>query len=140
MLTVWVDLGKRTQLPHQRARTLLMLRNMLDTNLCIRVLRDRPAGLGPRFNAEAEALCISTITLTELLHGAAPQSRGHLRDLLPVLSRFRRWGRFTRNLEPGALIRPYDILIAGHARSLGLVVIAGNLGEFRRISGRRSEE
>jgi tRNA(fMet)-specific endonuclease VapC len=45
-----------------------------------------------------------------------------------------------RNLEPGALIKPYDILIAGHARSLGLVVIAGNLGEFRRISGRRSEE
>ena len=31
-----------------------MLRYMLDTNLCIRVLRDRPSGLRPRFNAEAD--------------------------------------------------------------------------------------
>jgi tRNA(fMet)-specific endonuclease VapC len=36
-----------------------MLRNMLDTNLCIRLLRDRPQGLRPRFNAEAETLCLS---------------------------------------------------------------------------------
>jgi tRNA(fMet)-specific endonuclease VapC len=33
-----------------------MLRNMLDTNLCMRLLRDRPQGLRPRFNAEAETL------------------------------------------------------------------------------------
>lgn len=30
-----------------------MLRYLLDTNLCIRVVRDRPSGLRPRFNAEA---------------------------------------------------------------------------------------
>lgn len=35
-----------------------MLRNMLDSNLGIRVLRDRPAGLRPRFNAKADTLCI----------------------------------------------------------------------------------
>jgi tRNA(fMet)-specific endonuclease VapC len=40
----------------------------------------------------------------------------------------------------GQLIGPYDILIAGHARSLGLVVITGNLGEFGRVSGLRSED
>jgi tRNA(fMet)-specific endonuclease VapC len=54
-----------------------MLRNMLDTNLCIRVLRDRPVGLRPRFNTEAEMLCLSTITLTELLHGAARSFNAH---------------------------------------------------------------
>ena len=48
-----------------------MLRNMLDTNLCIRLLRDRPQGMRPRFNAQADTLCISTITLAELLLGAA---------------------------------------------------------------------
>jgi tRNA(fMet)-specific endonuclease VapC len=52
-----------------------MLRYLLDTNLCIRVLRDRPAGLRPRFNAAAETLCISTVTLAELLHGAAKSAR-----------------------------------------------------------------
>ena len=52
-----------------------MLRYMLDTNLCIRVLRDRPAALRMRFNQAAEALAISTIVLTELLHGAAKLAR-----------------------------------------------------------------
>ena len=52
-----------------------MLRWLLDTNLCIRVLRDRPAGLRERFNREADALCISTIVLTELLYGAEKSAR-----------------------------------------------------------------
>ena len=52
-----------------------MLRWMLDTNLCIHVLRDRPAGVRERFNREADALCISTIVMTELLHGAEKSNR-----------------------------------------------------------------
>ena len=52
-----------------------MLRYMLDTNLCIRVLRDRPQTIRERFNAEADGLSISTIVLTELLHGAAKSAR-----------------------------------------------------------------
>jgi len=47
-----------------------MLRYLLDTNLCIRVLRDRPQGLRTAFNANAEALCLSDVVLYELLHGA----------------------------------------------------------------------
>jgi tRNA(fMet)-specific endonuclease VapC len=31
-------------------------------------------------------------------------------------------------------------LIAGHARSRGLVVITGNLGEFSRVDGLRAED
>jgi tRNA(fMet)-specific endonuclease VapC len=38
------------------------------------------------------------------------------------------------------LIGPYDILIAGHARSQGLVVITGNLKEFNRVPGLRCED
>lgn len=130
-----------------------MLRHMLDTNLCIRVLRDRPPGLRPRFNAEAETLCISTVTLAELLHGAARSAR-------PVETR-REVERFAARLavlpfdeeaaahageiravleRQGMVIGPYDLLIAGHARSRGLVVVTGNLGEFRRVEGLRSED
>ncbi|EBX4817127.1 VapC toxin family PIN domain ribonuclease, partial [Salmonella enterica subsp. enterica serovar Newport] len=47
-----------------------MLRYLLDTNFCIRILRDRPSGLRERFNANADALCISSIVLTELIYGA----------------------------------------------------------------------
>lgn len=130
-----------------------MLRWMLDTNLCIRVLRDRPAGLRPRFNANAEALCISTIVLTELLHGAARSARPeHNRheverfaarlEVLPFdAAAADHAGEIRAALEArGTPIGGYDVLIAGHARSRGLVVVTGNLGEFGRVDGLRCED
>lgn len=126
---------------------------MLDTNLCIRVLRDRPQGLRERFNAEAAALCISTVTLAELLHGAEKSQRpieirqdverfaarlevlafddvaaSHSADIRTVLER------------KGQVIGAYDLMIAGHARSRGLVIVTGNLGEFGRVDGLRAED
>nr|WP_200939531.1 PIN domain-containing protein [Aureimonas sp. Leaf454] len=47
-----------------------MLLAMLDTNLCIRLLRDRPKGLRSRFEREAETFSISMIVLYEWLLGA----------------------------------------------------------------------
>ncbi|ONG50048.1 VapC toxin family PIN domain ribonuclease [Pseudoroseomonas deserti] len=130
-----------------------MLRFMLDTNLCIRVLRDRPPGLRPRFNAEAEALCISAITLKELFHGAARSARAsenrreveRFAERLAVLpfdaAAAAHAGEIRAELEgQGSVIGPYDLLIAGHARSRGLMVITGDLGEFRRVAGLRSED
>lgn len=130
-----------------------MLRYLLDTNLCIHVLRDRPQALRERFNAEASGLAISTIVLTELLHGAARSARSsqnrqevesfaarlavlpfdeeaaaHAADIRAALER------------QGKMIGGYDVLIAGHARSRGLVVVTGNLGEFTRVDGLRCED
>lgn len=130
-----------------------MLRYMLDTNLCIRVLRDKPQGLRERFNAEASALCTSTIVLSELLHGAAKSLRpvenrmaveqfvarldvlpfdveaaGHAADIRAALER------------KGEPIGGYDVLIAGHARSRGLIVVTVNLREFTRVDGLRCED
>jgi tRNA(fMet)-specific endonuclease VapC len=53
-----------------------MLRFALDINFCIRVLRDRPHDLRPKFNANAnaEALCLSDVVLYELLDGAERSS------------------------------------------------------------------
>jgi tRNA(fMet)-specific endonuclease VapC len=130
-----------------------MLRYLLDTNLCIRVLRDRPQGLRERFNAQADALCISTIVLTELLHGAAKSAQ-------PERNR-REVERFAAKLEVlafdavaadhaadiraalervGKPIGGYDLLIAGQARSRGLIVVTGNLAEFQRVEGLRCED
>jgi tRNA(fMet)-specific endonuclease VapC len=130
-----------------------MLRYMLDTNLCIRVLRDRPASLRARFNADTDGLCISTVVLTELLCGASTSARpeenrravenfatrldvlafdadaaGHAADIRALLER------------TGLMIGGYDVLIAGHARSRGLVVVTRNPSEFRRVDGLRSED
>jgi tRNA(fMet)-specific endonuclease VapC len=130
-----------------------MLRYMLDTKLCIRVLRDRPASLRERFNAEADALCLSTVVLSELLYGAAKSARpaegrravenfaGRL-AVLPLDAEAAAHAADIRaELErAGQGIGPYDLLIAGHARSRGLVVVTGNLGEFRRVDGLRCED
>jgi len=40
----------------------------------------------------------------------------------------------------GQVIGPYDLVIAGHARSRGLVVATGNLREFTRVEGLRAED
>ena len=126
---------------------------MLDTNLCIRVLRDRPRAVQTRFNLEADGLCISTIVLSELLHGAAKSDRPqHHRQEVE---------RFAARLEvlpfdaaaadhaadiraalerSGRVIGGYDLLIAGHARSRGLTVVTGDLGEFERVDGLRCED
>jgi tRNA(fMet)-specific endonuclease VapC len=126
---------------------------MLDTNLCIRVLRERPAGLRERFNAEAEGLCISTIVLTELLYGAEKSARPlHNRHevesfaaRLAVLpfddAAASHAAEIRAALERTSLpIGAYDVLIAGHARSRGLVVVTGNLREFSRVEGLRAED
>lgn len=130
-----------------------MLRYLLDTNICIHVLRDRPKAMRERFNLEADSLCISTIVLTELLHGAAKSDR-------PEHNR-REVERFSARLEVlsfdlaaadhaaeiratlerrGQPIGGYDLLIAGHARSRGLTVVTANLGEFGRVEGLRCED
>ena len=130
-----------------------MLRYMLDTNLCIRVLRDRPASARRRFNENSEGLCISTVVLTELLHGAAKSARpvenrravedfAARLDVLPFDEAAADHAADIRaDLErKGAVIDAYDLLIAGHARSKGLAMITGNLGEFRRVEGLRCED
>ena len=130
-----------------------MLRYMLDTNICIRVLRDRPQHMRPRFNAEADGLCVSTVVLMELLHGAAKSAR-------PVENR-REVERFAARLDVlpfdaqaaahaadiraalekrGQIIGAYDTQIAGHARSRGLICVTSNLGEFTRVEGLRCED
>lgn len=126
---------------------------MLDTNICIRVLRDRPPSARERFNAAADSICISAITLAELFHGAAKSAKPEhnrneverLAARLEVLpfdeAAADHFGNIRAELERrGSPIGPYDLMIAGHARSRGLVVVTGNLGEFRRVDGLRSED
>ena len=125
---------------------------MLDTNLCIRALRDRPTGLRARFNAEADGLCLSTVVLFELLHGAEKSARpaenrreverfaGRLEVLAFDADAAAHAGEIRTVLERlGQVIGAYDLLIAGHARSRGLVVVTGNLDEFSLVAGLRSE-
>ena len=130
-----------------------MLRYLLDTTLCLRVLRDRPAGLRERFNAEASSLCLSDVVFYELLCGAEKSARpAENRDAverfaarLTVLPFDSAAAAHAANIratleQKGATIGAYDLLIAGHARSQGLIVVTGNLREFTRVEGLRTED
>ncbi|UEM23283.1 type II toxin-antitoxin system VapC family toxin [Skermanella mucosa] len=130
-----------------------MRRFMLDTNVCIRVLRDRPASARTRFNDEADGLSISAVTLGELLHGAAKSDRpaDMRREVERLAARLEvlpfddeaaaHYGDIRADLKRrGMVIGSYDLMIAGHARSRGLVVVTGNLREFRRVDGLRCED
>lgn len=126
---------------------------MLDTNLCVRVLRDRPAALRDKFNAEASGLSISSIVLYELLYGAAKSARPTenrqqveaFSERLQVLDldadAALHAGEIRAELErTGNTIGAYDLLIAGHARSRGLIVVTNNTREFARVDGLRIED
>jgi len=131
----------------------LTVKAMLDANLCIRVLRDRPAKISERFIKEASTLAISTVVLHELLYGAERSDRPDLQhrlvadfaDHLTVYDFDRKAAHHAALIKAslaaaGNLIGPNDLLIAGHARSLGLKLITGNLKEFTRVEGLRCED
>lgn len=130
-----------------------MLASLLDTNLCVRALRDRPAGIRERIKAEYDTICISTVVRYELYvgaaqAGAADRKRREIDEFLspfPCLdfdddAAFHAADIRVNLTRKGQLIGPYDLLIAGHARSRGLKLITGNLREFQRVEGLRSED
>jgi len=130
-----------------------MLSALLDTNLCVRGLRDKPPQIRARLKAEQGSVCISTIVLYELQVGAALSSRPDeglsevelFASSLPVLefdsaAAFHAADIRADLTRRGSLIGAYDILIAAHARSRGLKVITGNLREFQRVDGLRCED
>jgi tRNA(fMet)-specific endonuclease VapC len=130
-----------------------MLKNLLDTNLCVRALRDRPTEIRERLKAEFETICISSIVRYELyvgiaLAGGGERRKQELDDFLspiPCLpfddnAAFHAADIRAELTKKGNLIGPNDLLIAGHARSLGLNLITGNLKEFTRVDGLRCED
>lgn len=126
---------------------------MLDANLCIRVLRDRPVYIKERFKTEAQTLAISTVVLYELYHGAARSNRPDIQRAnvdafaaqIHVVDFDASAADHAADIKAslaanGNLIGPNDLLIAGHARSLGMKLITGNLREFARVEGLRCED
>jgi tRNA(fMet)-specific endonuclease VapC len=93
------------------------------------------------------------VVLYELLYGAERSNRpAHVRQeverfiaRLSVLSfdddAAAHAAEIRATLERGGtIIGPYDLMIAGQARSRGLVVVTGNLKEFLRVDGLRAED
>jgi tRNA(fMet)-specific endonuclease VapC len=129
-----------------------MLACMLDTNICIYVMKSYPPELRETFNARAEQLCISSITLGELHYGAEKSSRRsenltaieHFAARLEVLpfgdKAAAHYGQLRAELErAGTPCGPHDTQIGGHARSEGLILVTNNRRAFDRMPGLRVE-
>lgn len=120
---------------------------MLDTNICIYVMKKRPENVLRRFQKELySGLCISSITLAELEYGMKHSSdpvrneQALLRFLAPMnilpfgLAAASEYGEIRGYLQSqGTPIGPLDMLIAGHARSEGMILVTNNGKEFERV-------
>ncbi|MBP2198370.1 type II toxin-antitoxin system tRNA(fMet)-specific endonuclease VapC [Pantoea cypripedii] len=129
-----------------------MHRYMLDTNIVIYVIKQRPIEVLARFNANVGRMVMSSITLAELVHGAEKSSfpERNLRTVEDFVSRLDvlsydekaafHYGSIRADLEKkGTPIGLNDLHIAAHARSSGLTLVSNNLREFSRVNGLISE-
>jgi tRNA(fMet)-specific endonuclease VapC len=130
-----------------------VIRYLLDTNVCIHVMRLPDSTIAAKFNAFSSDLAISTVTLHELIHGADKSRRpefqrnlvNRLVSRIEVLDFGSAAAKHSGNIHAalakvGNIIGAYDMLIAGHARSLGLIVVTNNLKDFTRVDGLRCED
>ncbi|WP_374632921.1 type II toxin-antitoxin system VapC family toxin [Ferrovibrio sp.] len=129
-----------------------MQRYMLDTNICIYVMKNRPRSLGERFSLQAEELCISSITLAELHYGVANSDRqaqnaealAHFAARLEILPFAGKAAEHYGDLRAvlrraGQPCGVHDMMIGAHARSEGLVLVTNNTREFDRMPGLQVE-
>lgn len=129
-----------------------MLKYMLDTNIAIYVIKRRPEKALDTFNRHAAQLCISSITLAELMHGVekSAQPEHNLRHVEDFVSRLMvleygnkaaaHYGDIRAVLErKRKSIGVNDLHIVGHARSEGLTLVTNNIKEFQCVEGLRLE-
>jgi tRNA(fMet)-specific endonuclease VapC len=129
-----------------------MAQDMRDTEICIHVIKVRPEPLGQKFERHTGQICISSVVLAELLYGAEKSARrqasletvAHFAARLEVLDfsggAAAHYGHIRAELErAGTPVGTYDMLIAAHARSNGLILVTQNRREFDRIAGLRVE-
>lgn len=123
------------------------MRYMLDTNICIYAIKHKPEKVFQKLQeVEPEDVCVSSVTYAELVHGveksaAVEKNRLALFMLLANIEILDFdvdaagcYGKIRADLEKkGTPIGPLDMMIAGHAQSLGYTVVTNNVKEFSRV-------
>jgi tRNA(fMet)-specific endonuclease VapC len=130
------------------------MKYLLDTSICVHLIRQRPAGLLRKLTAlPVGDAGISSITVAELQYGVQKSSRPEQNSEalamflapLPIAdfdyAAAEAYGRIRAHLErTGAPIGPLDTLIASHAMSLDATLVTNNVGEFGRVPRLRVED
>ena len=122
---------------------------MLDTDICIYIIRRKPIDVLQKFIAfEPGDIGMSSITVAELVYGAEKsqqpdQNRQAVEEFLLPLSvvdfdhdAAGHYANIRASLERlGMSIGALELLIAGHARSLGVTLVTNNTREYGRVPG-----
>ena len=125
------------------------MKYMLDTNICIYLIKRKPPQVIDRLlSLRISNVCLSSITLAELEYGVEKSQRvGQNQlalieflaplDILPFDdSAARKYGALRHHLEKtGKPMGAMDMLIASHALSLGITLVTNNAREFRHAQG-----
>lgn len=124
------------------------MRYMLDTNICIYAIKNRPPRVLEHLRAHAAAgLGISSVSVAELFFGAEKSGSKknlaalkHFLEPLEIadfdLNAAQVYGRLRKTLElAGTPIGPLDTQIAAHALAVGAVLVTNNGREFSRVAG-----
>ena len=123
-----------------------MTKYMLDTNICIAVMKGRPAIREKISTIDPAKIGMSGIVLAELSYGVwkSQQRERNQQALDDFCSICNIWdwparaadtyGKIRAFLEQqGRIIGANDLLIAAHAKYLDAVIITNNIREFERI-------
>jgi tRNA(fMet)-specific endonuclease VapC len=123
------------------------MRYMLDTNICIYLIKQKPEKVLRHFKAHSVGeIGISSITLAELRYGVersqqVQKNRQALEEFtLPLeIAAFDEaaaevYGSVRAGLEQAGMpVGSMDMLIGAHALSLGITLVTNNLREFEKI-------
>ena len=120
--------------------------------MVIYTIKNRPNQVRETFKQHQDQMCISAVTWGELVYGAekSSQPERNLADIEEMAARIEivpfealaaaHFGQLRAELyRVGKPIGPYDMMIAGHARSMGVILVTNNLKEFERVPGLRVE-
>lgn len=129
-----------------------MARYMLDTNICIYLMKHQPPEVAARFaQCYVGDVVISAITLAELEYGVAcsgdqqARNRKALDDFLQEVPAAPFDGAAAAVYGPTRLASrerqrdALDKLIASHAMALGTILVTNNLADFAAYPGLRLE-
>lgn len=123
------------------------MKHMLDTNICIYLIKKKPEKVLSRFRSNTIGdIGISSITLAELRYGVekslqVQKNREALNAfLLPLeIADFDAEAALSDGIVRSALekagtpVGSMDMLIGAHAMSLGVTLVTNNVREFKRI-------
>ena len=123
------------------------MRYMLDTNICIYLIKQQPKKVIEKIqDISLGEILISTVTIAEMMYGVekSQQAEKNLAALELFLAPLeivefdfkaaQHYGGIRKYLEEkGTIIGAYDLMIAAHARSLGASLVTNNMREFTRV-------